>query len=78
MRSDMPGLLPRVLVAEVHHRLLQIVVLLAGEPGRGAVALEIGEVTAGAADRGGRGLRLGGDVSRRRRLLQSGHFSLEK
>ena len=77
MRSDMPGLLPRVLVAEVQSSSsLQIVVLLAGKPGGRAVALELGEMAARAADRGGRALRLGGDVIRRRGCCRSGHFKL--
>ena len=62
IRSDMPGLLARALGAKIHHRLLQIVVLLAGEAGRGAVALEVIEVAADASHRGDRGLSLGGDV----------------
>ena len=52
--------------------------LLAGEAGGGAVALEVIEVAADASYRGNRGLSFAGDVLGRFRLSEIGHLSLEK
>jgi hypothetical protein len=49
---------------------LQIFLPLAGKPRRGPVALEVLEVAAAAADRGGGCLGRLGHIARRRRLLQ--------
>ena len=70
MRSDMPGLLPRVWSRNASIVILQILALLTGEPRRRAVALELLEVAPVAADRGDRLQRLGGDLVGRGGLLQ--------
>ena len=50
--------------------------LLAGEAGGGAVALEVIEVAADASHRGNRGLSFAGDVLGRFRLSEIGPFEL--
>ena len=66
-------------VAEGHHGRLQIFLPLAGKPRRGAVALEVFEVAAAAADRGGGCLgRLGGTSSGAEGCCRFGHFCFVK
>ena len=78
IRSGHAGIVAARARAKVHHRLLQIVLVLAGEARCGSVALEVIEVTPDATHRGDRGLGLDGDVLGRLWLLQIGPFELRK
>ena len=64
------GIIGARAIAEVGHRLLQILALLTGEARRRAVTLELIEMASGAADRADNALSIGCHVVRRRRLLQ--------
>jgi hypothetical protein len=77
IRSDMPGLLPRV-PSKICHRFDEVVVLLPRKARRGAVALKVIKVAAGAADGRVRFYCRGGHVCRRRLLLQIGPLQLGK